>query len=104
MDYETARTLSRRAFLGRSSLGLGAAAMGSLFETGTPAHYRGVIDPRHFRPRAKRVIFLCMAGGPSQFETFDYKPELERLHGEPMPESYTKGQPIAQLHTIVSLR
>jgi hypothetical protein len=38
-----------------------------------------------------------MSGGPSQFETFDYKPELERMDGQPMPESFTKGQPIAQL-------
>ena len=43
------------------------------------------------------MIFLCMAGGPSHLETFDYKPELARLDGKPMPESYTKGQPIAQL-------
>jgi hypothetical protein len=45
----------------------------------------------------KRVIFLYMSGGPSQFETFDYKPRLAELDGQPMPESYTKGQPIAQL-------
>ncbi|HCS51381.1 MAG TPA: sulfatase, partial [Planctomycetaceae bacterium] len=45
----------------------------------------------------KRVIFLCMAGGPSHLETFDYKPELERLSGQPMPASITAGQPIAQL-------
>ena len=103
MDLETARMLSRRAFLGRSSFGLGAAALGSLLgqgngqANGQANAYRGVIQPRHIRPRAKRVIFLCMAGGPSQFETFDYKPELVRLDGKPMPESFTKGQPIAQL-------
>lgn len=51
----------------------------------------------HFAAKAKRVIFLCMAGGPSHLETFDYKPELDRLGGKPMPESFTKGQPIAQL-------
>ncbi|MGH7135889.1 MAG: DUF1501 domain-containing protein, partial [Pirellulales bacterium] len=48
-------------------------------------------------PKAKRVIFLCMAGGPTHLETLDYKPKLAELHGQPMPESYTKGQPIAQL-------
>ncbi|WP_436717925.1 DUF1501 domain-containing protein [Roseiconus lacunae] len=48
-------------------------------------------------PRVKRVIFLCMAGGPSHLETFDEKPELARLDGQPMPTSYTEGQPIAQL-------
>jgi hypothetical protein len=51
----------------------------------------------HHAPKAKRVIFLCMAGGPSHLETFDYKPELAKLDGKPMPESYTEGQPIAQL-------
>ncbi len=51
----------------------------------------------HHKPRVRRVIHLCMAGGPSHLETFDYKPELARLDGQPMPESVTKGQPIAQL-------
>ena len=107
MDDHIGRMLSRRAFLGNASLGLGAAWLGPLGPLGpvwgsTPMDsaaptYRGVIDPRHIVPRAKRVIHLCMAGGPSQFETFDYKPELVRLDGKPMPASYTKGQPIAQL-------
>ena len=48
-------------------------------------------------PKVKRVIFLSMAGGPSHLETFDYKPELEKMHGKPMPSSFTEGQPIAQL-------
>ena len=47
--------------------------------------------------RVRRVIHLCMAGGPSHLETFDYKPELAKHDGKPMPESLTKGQPIAQL-------
>ena len=44
--------------------------------------------------KAKRVIFLCMSGGPSHLETFDYKPKLDQMDGKPMPESFTKGQPI----------
>jgi uncharacterized protein (DUF1501 family) len=51
----------------------------------------------HFAPTAKRVVFLYMSGGPSQLETFDHKPKLAELDGQPMPESFTKGQPIAQL-------
>ena len=58
---------------------------------------RGVVNPLHFAPKAKRVIFLYMAGGPSHLETFDDKPKLAEMHGQPMPESFTKGQPIAQL-------
>ena len=63
----------------------------------SPAGYRGLPGLPHFAAKAKRVIFLCMAGGPSHLETFDYKPKLAELHNQPMPESYTKGQPIAQL-------
>ncbi|EAQ79747.1 hypothetical protein DSM3645_24600 [Blastopirellula marina DSM 3645] len=51
----------------------------------------------NFAPQAKRVIVLCQAGGPSHLETFDEKPELKRLDNQPMPESFTQGQPIAQL-------
>ena len=89
-----ANALNRRAFLGRTSLGLGGAALGTLIagERGAAAQ-----NGRHFPAKAKRVIFLCMAGGPSHLETFDYKPKLDALDGEPMPESFTKGQPIAQL-------
>ena len=59
--------------------------------------WRGIVNPNHWKPRAKRIIYLCMAGGPSHLETLDYKPALAALHGKPMPESFTKGQQIAQL-------
>jgi hypothetical protein len=61
----------------------------------------GVVNPPHFPVKAKRVIHLCMAGGPSQFETFDYKPVLKELDGKPFPESFTKGQQLAQLQNTV---
>jgi len=57
----------------------------------------GVVSPLHHAAKAKRVIYLYMAGGPSHLETFDYKPKLAEMSGKPMPESITKGQPIAQL-------
>src|SRR5215213_5376424 len=104
------RLVDRRTFLGHSSLGIGAAALSTLLQRSLLgatavggkavdplAASHGVVNPLHFMPKAKRVIFLCMAGGPSQFETFDEKPKLAEMHGQPMPESYTKGQPIAQL-------
>ena len=56
-----------------------------------------MINPLHFPAKAKRVIFLYQAGGPSHLETFDYKPKLADMNGQPMPESLTKGQQIAQL-------
>jgi hypothetical protein len=97
--------LARRAFLTRSGALLGSVALGSLLEPTLIAdtakkempRWTGVVNPLHFKPRAKRVIWLYMAGGPSHLETFDYKPKLAEMHGKPMPESFTKGQPIAQL-------
>ena len=87
--------LSRRAFLGRSASGVGLLALSSLLKGAAV----GAVGPMHHTPRARRVIWLCMAGGPSHLETFDYKPRLAAMHGQPMPDSFTKGQPIAQLQT-----
>jgi hypothetical protein len=99
--------LTRRAFLGRSGGGLGMLALASLLKPQllnggeTPKistdHWTGVVHPLDFRQRVKRVIYLYMAGGPSHLETFDFKPKLAQMHGQPMPDSFTKGQPIAQL-------
>ncbi len=61
------------------------------------AESRGVVNPLHHPAKAKRVIFLYQAGGPSHLETFDYKPKLLSMDGQGMPESFTKGQQIAQL-------
>ena len=92
---------TRRAFLGRSGTGLGALALAALVDPrrlwAAPDRYRGALPSLHFPPRAKRVIHLYQAGGPSHLELFDYKPKLGQMDGEPMPESFTKGQPIAQL-------
>lgn len=98
--------LTRRTFLGRAAAGVGSLALASLLNprgqiaaraATASDRWSGVINPPHFAPKAKRVIFLTMAGGPSHLETFDYKPKLAELHGKPMPESFTKGQQIAQL-------
>ncbi|MFN9026739.1 MAG: DUF1501 domain-containing protein, partial [Akkermansiaceae bacterium] len=58
----------------------------------------------HFPAKAKRVIHLCMAGGPSHLESFDPKPELNKLNGKEFPESFTKGQQLAQLqgHKLIA--
>jgi hypothetical protein len=90
---------SRRTFLRRGAAGVGLAALHSLLRgnvSAAPTH-TGVVQPLHHPPKAKRVIFLYQAGGPSHLETFDYKPKLAGMHGKPMPESFTKGQQIAQL-------
>ena len=91
--------LSRRDFLSQAGSCTLSGALASLLARGTfaaPGLGGASLGPHH-TPRARRVIHLCMAGGPSHLETLDYKPELARRHGEPMPESFTKGQQIAQL-------
>src|SRR5262249_54467931 len=104
MNRDFLREMSRRTFLGRGAAGLGMVALNSLLgprlaaagQTSSPSS-RGAVNPLHFPAKAKRVIYLYQAGGPSQLETFDYKPKLADMSGKPMPESLTRGQQIAQL-------
>jgi hypothetical protein len=106
--------IRRRTFLRGSAYGLGGIALAGLLDpslfsttaraadTRKPAdHWRGVVNPPHLPIKARRVIHLCMAGGPSQFESLDYKPMLKQLHGKPFPESFTRGQQLAQLQNMV---
>jgi len=94
--------LHRRAFLGTATRGVGSVALATLMQKGFVQaaknnHTQGIIQPGHLPQKAKRVIWLTMAGGPSHLETFDPKPKLAEMHGKPMPESLTKGQQLAQL-------
>ncbi|HEY1053054.1 MAG TPA: DUF1501 domain-containing protein, partial [Prosthecobacter sp.] len=90
---------TRRAFLGRATQGVGAVALASLMNPRLlrATASRGVLQNLPFPQKAKRVIWLTMAGGPSQLELFDHKPKLAEMDGKPMPESFTKGQQLAQL-------
>ena len=101
--------IARRTFLAGGGVSLGAMALSSLLGRSLPAatsdwKSRGVIAALHHPPKIKRVIWLYMSGGPSHLETFDYKPELARRTGQSMPESVTKGQPIAQLQGTSQLK
>src|SRR2546421_6298538 len=103
-NNDFAQHINRRTFLGRGAAGLGLVALNSLISPRLLAAAqavnmtsKGVVNPLDFPPKAKRVIFLYQAGGPSHLETFDYKPKLAELNGKAMPESLTKGQQIAQL-------
>jgi Protein of unknown function (DUF1501) len=91
---------TRRQFLRHSSQGLFTVALASLLDPqvlhSAPAS-RGVIANPPLPQKAKRVIWLSMAGGPSHLELFDRKPKLAEMNGEPMPESVTRGQQLAQL-------
>jgi hypothetical protein len=85
-------TCDRRAFLSRYGMGLGAAALWSLLERDAAAATRGVLDRPHFAPKAKRIIYLFMSGGPSQHDLLDYKPLLNRMNGQDLPASVRMGQ------------
>ncbi len=100
MNEQLINAINRRTFLKGSSYSVGSAALAYLLsqEAQAAPRWQGVLDGKlHFAPKAKRVIHLCMAGGPSHLETLDHKPELAKLNGKPMPESFTKGQQLAQL-------
>ena len=91
--------MNRRAFLSKTSVGLGTVALGSLL--GLPGCLSGNENPLeavndmkfpNFAPKAKRVIYLFQSGGPSQFELFEHKPLLDKMRGQELPESIRKGQ------------
>jgi hypothetical protein len=96
---------TRRTFLLQGSrVGLGAIALQSLLTHGSaaaantraeqngPGYSPGQVGPSHFPAKVKRVIYLCQSGAPSQIDTFDYKPTLEKLNGQELPDSVRGGQ------------
>ncbi|HEY1858926.1 MAG TPA: DUF1501 domain-containing protein, partial [Gemmataceae bacterium] len=78
---------TRRHFFGQCAVGLGSLALTSLLNEGHAEEnvQANPLAPRkpHYEAKAKSVIFLFMAGGPSQLELYDYKPKLADLHGKP---------------------
>jgi hypothetical protein len=87
--------LTRRHFLGASAFGLGSLALASIAKGEDGAALQSdasALKAARFPAKAKRVIYLFQAGGPSQFETFDPKPLLREQHGEPLPDSVRRGQ------------
>lgn len=97
-DNNLWQQLSRRAFLDQSATGIGAAALAALL---APSNNRtfaaeesvtGAMALPHRAPKAKRVIYLFQNGGPTHVDLFDWKPELKRRHGEPVPDSYVGGR------------
>ena len=92
---ENQRLTTRRNLLGRSTTGLGALAVSSLLgreAMGANLLQGGDSSVPHFAPRAKRVIYMFMSGGPSHIDLFDYKPAMRELHGQELPESIRRGQ------------
>jgi len=93
--FENRLNINRRHFLGKLSLGLGSAALGSLLIpdlfSSSPEQALATGLP-HFAPKAKRIIYLHQNGAPSQLESFDYKPLLNKMAGQDLPESIRNGQ------------
>src|SRR5258708_6951320 len=92
--------MSRREFFGRFAMGVGGVALMNLLQRSAAAAtprggispFKGILAQPHFPARAKRIIYLFMAGGPSQHDLFDYKPLLNERNGEDLPESVRGGQ------------
>lgn len=89
---------SRREFLNRFGMGLGGIALAEMlskdrvFAANSSGADHGVLGATHFPPKAKRIIYLFMSGGPSQLDLYDYKPTLNKRHGEQLPDSVRGGQ------------
>ena len=88
------QALTRRHFFSRCGLGIGGMALASLLSGKSQAAAVNPMTPRqtHHTPRAKNVIYLFMAGGPSQLDMFDYKPALNKYDGQPIPDEFIKGE------------
>src|SRR5947199_1812591 len=103
MSPEDRRTLfeTRRHFFSRCGVGLGQIALANVLAGSrgfaAPAASSQAMDARrpHFAPKVKNVIFLFMAGGPSQLDLFDYKPALQKYNGQPIPASLIEGKRFA---------
>src|SRR5215216_5298080 len=94
MTHDILPSVNRRVFLRRGALGLGGLALAGLLnrEAASGSPFQGILDKPHFEPKAKRIIYLFMAGGPSQLDLFDHKPLLNKMNGQDLPDSVRKGQ------------
>src|SRR5262252_1511243 len=103
-DRPNSVAIARRHFLHECGVGLGKIALASLLSGAAPRELTAAVGsigertnpltprPPHFKPKAKAVIHLFMAGAPSQLDLFDYKPKLAELEGKPIPPSVIGGQ------------
>lgn len=101
-NSELQRDYCRRTFLSQSFAGIGTFALASLigpklFADDKDHPWPALPSLPHHAPKAKRIVHLCMAGGPSHLESLDPKPELDKLDGQPFPDSFTAGEQLAQL-------
>jgi len=110
-DQRRLLEITRRHFFEQAGFGIGAAALTSLFNPALLAQTQGSTNearamapkPPHFPAKCKNVIYLFMAGGPSQLDLFDYKPALTKLDGQPCPEDLIKGERFAFIKGVPKL-
>jgi len=98
LNQQSLLAATRRQFLGRMSVGIGGIALASLLKDNAMGlEAQNPLAPKspHFAPKAKRAIYIHMAGSPSQLDLFDYKPRLAELNGKPCPESLYKKERFA---------
>src|SRR6266849_3180019 len=102
--FQNRLAITRRHFFGRAAAGIGTAALGSLLNPNLLAGLASEGEPSklslgkpHFAPKAKRVIYLFMSGGPSQMDLLDYKPTLDKYHEMELPDSVRMGQRITTM-------
>lgn len=100
MSHDPVLSQTRRHFFSQCGVGVGTMALASLLHGSKPVSAAPATNPLapkkpHYAGKAKSVIFLFMAGGPSQLELFDYKPKLTALHDKPIPEEFIKGKRFA---------
>src|SRR5688572_20995094 len=100
LHQNTLKAITRRHFFGKTAVGIGGLALASLLNDKTLAATTPQLDPLapkppHFPAKAKRVVYLHMAGSPSQLDLFDYKPKLNELNGQACPESLFKKERFA---------
>jgi hypothetical protein len=94
--FKNRQNITRRHFFGKAAAGIGGMALGSLL---VPELFKGDASDQnlplgvaHFAPKAKRIIYLCQNGAPSQYESFDYKPMLTKMAGQNLPDSIRGNQ------------
>ena len=102
-ERERLRRMTRRHFFGQAGFGLGAAALGSLLGESRPAGAADLPGVPHFAPKAKRVVYLFMAGAPSQLDLLDHKPKLREWDGADCPAEILAGERFAFIEGVPKL-
>lgn len=101
---EYLKAVTRRHFFSQCGIGVGSLALTGLMNNSVWANPDGGLpDLPHFAPKAKRIVYLHMAGAPSQLDLFDHKPDLEKYNGQPIPDEITRGEQFAFIRGVPTI-